>query len=490
MAKPPVRQTSTCRNHRGGVAAPAATASRYQADPRVPGTPACQQASPLGNKADATESAGLRLAPTSVTQAPIIPAMHYDLTTLPNGLRIITQQMSSVRSVSIGCWVDAGSRDEEPIEAGASHFLEHLLFKGSERLSARYIAEAFDAVGARNNAFTSKEYTCYWARLRSADLPLAVDVLAEMLQRPAFRQGEIDSERHVVLEEINMNEDDPTDVAHEQFVTALWADHPLSPPILGTPDSINAMTRETIHEYWHRRYTPKTTVVAAVGDLDHDSLVALVGEHMSEWDGPALDRTPLVPTIGPRVKVRRRDTEQSHIVFGTEGLSRGDDRRFAMSVANHVLGGGMSSRLFREIREDRGLAYAVQAFRMPFLDTGAAAIYVGTTPSQTFEVLKLVRTELDKLMADGITPDELARAKGNIKGSLALSLEDTNGRMTQLGREELTAVEHLSVDDVVARIEAITQQDIVEAARAVYGGPYVLGLVGPFEESEFAELVQ
>ncbi len=416
--------------------------------------------------------------------------MHYDLTTLPNGLRIITQKMPSVRSVAIGCWVDTGSRDEEPVEAGTSHFLEHLLFKGSERLSARAIAEAFDAVGARNNAFTSKEYTCYWARLRSADLPLAVDILAEMLQRPAFRQKEIDSERHVVLEEINMNEDDPTDVAHEQFVTALWGGHPLAPPILGTRDSINTMTRDTIHNYWHRRYTPKSTVVAAVGDLDHDALVALIAEHMGDWVGPEVARASVAPSIAPTVKVRHRDTEQSHIVFGAEGLTRGDDRRFAVTVANHVLGGGMSSRLFREIREDRGLAYAVHAFRMPFLDTGSSAVYVGTTPSQTFEVLKLIRTELDKVMADGITEEELERAKGNIKGSLALSLEDTNGRMTQLGRQELTGVEHLSVDQTVARIEELTHQDILEAARLVYAGPYVLGLVGPFAEADFVEIVQ
>ncbi len=416
--------------------------------------------------------------------------MHYDLTTLPNGLRIITQNMPSVRSVAIGCWVDAGSRDEEPIEAGTSHFLEHLLFKGSERLPARTISEAFDGVGARNNAFTSKEYTCYWARLRSADLPLAVDILAEMLQRPAFRQNEIDSERHVVLEEINMNEDDPTDVAHEQFVSALWGGHPLAPPILGTRDSITAMTRETIHAYWHRRYTPKATVVAAVGDLDHESMVALIAGHMGDWEGPEVVRSASVPSVQPTVKVRHRDTEQSHIVFGTEGLTRGDERRFAVTVANHVLGGGMSSRLFREIREDRGLAYAVHAFRMPFLDTGSSAVYVGTTPSQTFEVLKLIRVELDKIMADGITEEELERAKGNIKGSLALSLEDTNGRMTQLGRQELTGVEHLSVDETVAKIEALAHQDILDAARQVYSGPYVLGLVGPFEESDFLELVQ
>lgn len=416
--------------------------------------------------------------------------MHYDLTTLPSGLRVISQNMPSVRSVAIGCWVDAGSRDETPREAGASHFLEHLLFKGSDRLSARAISEAFDAVGARNNAFTSKEYTCFWARLRSADLPLAADILGEMLQRPAFRQHEIDSERHVVLEEINMNEDDPTDVAHEQFVTALWDEHPLAPPILGTKDSISAMTRETIHGYWARRYSPKATVVAAVGDLDHAKLVDLVAEHMGDWEGTGLGRDADAPKIGPRVKVRRRDTEQSHIVFGAEGLPRGDERRFAITVANHVLGGGMSSRLFREIREERGLAYAVHAFRMPFLETGAVAIYAGTTPNQTFEVLKLIRTELDKVMADGITDEELDRAKGNIKGSLALSLEDTNGRMTQLGRQELTGVEHLSVDETVARIEALTHDDILEAVRTVYSGPYVLGLVGPFDEADFVEFVQ
>ena len=416
--------------------------------------------------------------------------MHYDLTTLPNGLRVITQDMPSIRSVAIGAWVDTGSRDEEPIEAGTSHFLEHLLFKGSERLSARAISEAFDAVGARNNAFTSKEYTCYWARLRSADLPLAVDIIAEMLRHPAFRQNEIDSERNVVLEEINMNEDDPTDVAHEEFVTALWEDHPLAPPILGTKESITDMTRETIYNYWHRRYTPRSTVVAAVGDLDHEKVVDLIAAHMGDWDGPAVGRTEVTPVIVPKVRVRHRDTEQSHIVFGSQGLTRSDDRRFAVTIANHVLGGGMSSRLFREIREDRGLAYAVHAFRMPFLETGSSAIYVGTTPTQTGEVLKLIRAELDKIMADGITDDEMERAKGNVEGSLALSLEDTNGRMTQLGRHEITGVPHLSVDEIVAKIDALTHEDIISVAREVYDGPYVLGLVGPFEEGDFAELVR
>jgi len=415
--------------------------------------------------------------------------MHYDLTTLPNGLRIISQDMPSVRSATIGCWVDAGSRDEDPIEAGASHFLEHLLFKGSETMSAHQISEAFDAVGARHNASTSKEYTCYWARVRDADLQLAIDILAEMLQRPAFRQYEIDSERHVVLEEINMNEDDPSDVAHELFVKALWDSHPLAPPILGTPESISGMNRDTIRGYWARRYAPSSVVVSAAGRIDHDDLVMRIGDAMGEWEGGTTSRSPVLAAIDSKVEVTRRDTEQAHLVLGSEGLPRGDDRRFALTIVDHVLGGGMSSRLFREIREQRGLAYAVNSFRMPFLETGAVAVYAGTTPTQASEVLKLIRAEFDKMMESGPSTDELKRAKGNVEGSLALSLEESSSRMSRLGREELTGIEHLSVDEVVERIEAITIDEAVEVAREVYSGPYVLGAVGPFEASDLEEHV-
>jgi predicted Zn-dependent peptidase len=416
--------------------------------------------------------------------------MHYDLTTLPNGLRVISQDMPSLHSVTIGIWVDTGSRDEEPIEAGTSHFLEHLLFKGSETMSAHQISEAFDAVGARHNAFTSKEYTCYWAKLRDADLPLAVDILSEMVLRPAFRQEEIDSERHVVLEEINMNEDDPTDVAHEMFVTALWDGHPLAPPILGTKESITGMSRDTISGYWARRYSPRSSVVAVAGRIDHDDIVEQIGERLGEWQGPALDRHEVEPHVEAKVGLRNKDTEQAHLVLGTAALSRGDDRRWAHNLVDHILGGGMSSRLFREIREQRGLAYAVHSFRMPFAETGAAAIYVGTTPRQTAEVMKLVRGELDKLMADGVSDDELERAKGNVQGSLALSLEDSNSRMTRLGRNELTGIENLSVEEVVARIDAVTADEILELSREVYAGPHVLGAVGPFEPDELDEFVR
>ena len=416
--------------------------------------------------------------------------MHYDLTTLPNGLRVISEDMPTFSSVAIGCWVDTGSRDEEPVEAGASHFLEHLLFKGSEDWTARDISETFDAVGARHNAFTSKEYTGFWARMRDADLPTGVEILAEMLQRPAFREDEIDSERHVVLEEINMNEDDPTDVAHEEFVEAMWAGHDLAPPILGTKASITEMSRDTIQSYWARRYSPRSTVVAAAGGISHEELLPMVEARFGGWQGGPIDRQLHEPNVESRVAVRRRDTEQAHIVIGTPALSRTDDRRFALTVIDHVLGGGMSSRLFHEIRETRGLAYAVHSFRLPFQETGAVAIYVGTTPSQTEEVLKLVGHELDKVREHGLTEAELERAKGHVKGALALSLEDTNSRMNRLGRNELIGIEHHSVDEVVERIEAVDNVEVVEVAELVFSGPRVIGAVGPFDAEDLEEHVR
>ncbi len=416
--------------------------------------------------------------------------MEYDLTTLPNGLRIISEDMPSLRSLAVGVWVDTGSRDETPIEAGASHFLEHLLFKGSDNWSAQQISEAFDATGARHNAFTSKEYTCYWARMRDVDLPLGMEILAEMVQRPAFRQEEIDLERGVVLEEINMNDDDPPDVAHEQFVETLWGSHPLAPPILGTKDSIGEMTRDTVSGYWGRRYSPYSAVVAVAGRVDHEELVALVEQHMGAWEGARVDRPLSALTSEAGVGVVRRDTEQAHLVFGGPGLRRDDDRRFAFIIGDHVLGGGMSSRLFREIREGRGLAYAVHSFRGPFADSGLSAVYVGTTPDQTSEVLKLVRAEYDKMMDTGITEEELARARGHVQGSLALSLEDADGRMNRLGRNEITGLEHLSVDEIMARVDAITLDDVIEVSRAAYAGPYVLGATGPFDVEDLVEFVQ
>ena len=415
--------------------------------------------------------------------------MDHQLSTLPNGLRVITESMPSIRSVAVGCWVDTGSRDEDEPEAGCSHFLEHLLFKGTELLGAREIAEAFDAVGARSNAFTSKEYTCFWAQMRDEDLPMGLGLLSEMIQRPAFRPEEIASEANVVLEEINMNEDDPADVAHDEFAHALWDGHVLAKPVLGTKESITGMSRDAIRGYWARRYHPSSVVVAAAGYLDHDDLVELVADRFGGWRGSAGDHDFRTPEIRAAVCVVKRDTEQAHLVIGGEALTRGDDRRFSFGILNHVVGGGMSSRLFREVREERGLAYAVYSFRMPYADSGAYGVYVGTTPKQTGEVLELVRAELQQVVEWGITAEELERAKGNMKGSLALSMEDTNSRMSRLGRHELTGVQHLSLDETVAAIETVTLDDVHAVAKDVFSGPFVLGAVGPFDSSDLERFV-
>ncbi len=411
--------------------------------------------------------------------------MYYDLTTLPNGLRVITETMPSVRSVSIGCWADTGTRDEDiSHEHGASHFLEHLLFKGSETMSAREVSETFDAIGAESNAFTSKEATCYWTRLLDQDVATGLDVLSEIIQRPAFRANEIDSERLVVIEEINMNDDDPNDVAFENFTTAAFSGHPLEAPVLGTRDSIRAMTRDDIKGYWERRYGAGSMVVAAVGNLAHEQFVDMVAERFSEWDGPSVDHRLADVTPQPRVELTRRDTEQAHIILGGKGLRRDDERRWEYQVLNHIMGSGMSSRLFREVREERGLAYSVYAFRLAYSDAGAWGVYVGTTPSQTDTAIKVIRDELEKVMEEGVTESELERAKGSMRGGLALALEDSNSRMVRLGRDEIAGLPHLSTDERLKRLDAVTRESVKKIAQELYSAERLIGAVGPFETAD------
>jgi predicted Zn-dependent peptidase len=411
--------------------------------------------------------------------------MHVSTTTLPSGLRVVTEKIADIRSVAIGCWVDTGTRDERPNEAGASHFLEHLLFKGSERMPARYISETFDAIGAQSNAFTSKEYTCFWARLVDTEIGIGTELLAEMLQRPAFRVNEIDSERNVVIEEINMNEDDPSDVAVEAFFTALFADHPLERPVLGTRTSITEMTPEDIAGYWKRRYGTGSTVVAIAGNVEHEQAVELVMDQFGDWTPEAEGgHQKETPTFSSLVNVVSRDTEQAHLVIGGDSIDRTDEGRYADTVMHHILGGGMSSRLFQTIREERGLAYAVQSFSMPFAETGAWAVYVGTTPANAHTVLDLVLQEVEGMATSGVTEEELERAKGHMRGSLALSMEDTNTRMTRLGRAEVFGLPHLSLDERLAKVEAITADDVQKIAGTVLAGPKALGAVGPFEAAD------
>jgi predicted Zn-dependent peptidase len=408
-------------------------------------------------------------------------------TELDSGLRVVTERMPGVRSAALGFWVLAGSRDEPPPISGSSHFLEHLLFKGTKTRSARDIAEAFDAVGGDVNAFTAKEYTCFYARVRDRDLPLAVDHLADMLQHSVLREGDFTSERRVILEEINVHEDTPDDLIHDLFMESLWPDHPLGRPILGTKRSIRAATRDQVRRFYRRRYVPGNVVVVAAGNLHHEQLLDLlaagmpIGSPRSDGAGSwNVRRAGRAPAPSGRTSVKRRDTEQAHICVGTSGLSRTDPDRFAFGVVNNAIGGGMSSRLFQEVREKRGLAYSVYSYHSMYAEAGLFCAYAGTTPGRAREVLSIVRGQLEDVAEKGLTPDEFERAKGHMRGSLVLSLEDPGGRMSRLGKSEIGHGETLTVNQLLARIAAVTQEDARRAAERVLSQPMTTTVLGPF----------
>ena len=408
---------------------------------------------------------------------------------LPGGLRVVTEFLPSVRSVSLGIWVGVGSRDEDVPHAGATHYLEHLLFKGTGRRTALEISAAMDAVGGEMNAFTAKEYTCYYARVLDSDLPLAVDILSDMITSSLITPKDVDAERDVVLEEIAMNEDDPSDTAHEAFTAKLFGDTPLGRPILGTTDSINAITRDQIFEHYRARYSPEHLVVAAAGNLDHDTVVALVTDAF----GPALDRAaePAPPRLngshvpghaGVGTKLISRGIEQANLVLGCEGLPRTDERRFALGVLNAAFGGGMSSRLFQEVREKRGLAYSVYSFSAQHADTGVWGVYVGCLPSKADDVLAICTEEISKVVDGGLTDAELARGEGQVRGSIVLSLEDPPSRMSRLGKSELVYPRLEPVEEVLAAIDAVTHDDVRAIATEILTRPKALAVVGPFDD--------
>ncbi|HYY78108.1 MAG TPA: pitrilysin family protein [Actinomycetes bacterium] len=417
----------------------------------------------------------------------------YQRSDLPGGLRILTERTPGVRSVALGFWAGVGSRDETPRLAGASHYLEHLLFKGTKRRSARDIAEEMDAVGGESNAFTSKEYTCFYARTLDRDLPLAVDVLVDMLRCSKLAKADVEAERTVILEEIGMHSDAPDDAVHDLFAEALLGGHPLGRPVLGTADSITAMGRDAIARYWRRHYVPGNLVVAAAGNLHHDEVVDLVAKAFGETqEGPPLGPRPdrRAPRIRGGVLVQRKPTEQAHVVLGGRGLSRSDPRRFALGVLNLAFGGGVSSRLFQEVRERRGLVYSIYSYAAQYSETGSFSVYAGAAPRRIHEVLAIVRDELDRVVADGLTEQELERGKGHLKGSLVLGMEDTSGRMSRLGKSELTAGEILSLDEVVRRVDAVSDADVRELAKEVLGtGPRALAVIGPFDQNGFEKYV-
>jgi predicted Zn-dependent peptidase len=387
--------------------------------------------------------------------------------------------------VAVGFWVGTGSRDESRQTAGASHFLEHLLFKGTPRRRAHEIAEAIDAVGGDMNAFTTKEYTAFYVRVVPEDLEVGLDILNDIMWDPAFRPEEIETEREVILEEILMHGDEPADLVNEVFFSALYPDHSLGWDVLGDEDTITAMRRHDIQGFFAEHYRPANMVVALAGAIDHDEAMAAIEKRFA---GPPGGTPPLrqAPAAAPRpLAVVNRRTEQAHLVIGMPALDRHDPDRYALSVLDHALGGGLSSRLFQEVREKRGLAYSVYSFRAGFADAGTLAVYAGTSPDHVHQVLDLVVGELDDLGANGVTARELQVAKGHLRGTMALGLEDSGARMSRIGRSQLVHGEAPTVEEINARIDAVTIDDVRRVSDKVLSGPRTLAIVGPFDETAF-----
>lgn len=416
-------------------------------------------------------------------------------TVLPGGLRVLTEHVPGVRSAAVGIWVGVGSRDEDPRTAGCSHFLEHLLFKGTPRRDALAISASVEAVGGDLNAFTAKEYTCYYARVLDEDLPMAIDVVCDMVANSVISPEDVEAERGVILEEIAMHEDDPGDVVHDVFAEALLGTTALGRPVLGTIESIEGLDRDTIFGYYRSRYTAPSLVVAVAGNIDHERTLAMVAEAFADrLTGDAEAARPRAGTYGypgtPGLLVSRRPTEQANVVLGTAGMSRRDPRRFALGLLSTALGGGMSSRLFQEVREKRGLAYSVYSFATHFADAGLFGLYAGCAPKRAREVLEICREEVHRVAEHGIAPEELARARGQTRGSLVLGLEDTGSRMSRLGKGELVHGELLSVDQVLARVDAVTLEDVQAVAAELVSQPWGLGVIGPYKnDNDFTGLL-
>ena len=404
---------------------------------------------------------------------------------LPCGIRLVTETMADVRSVAVAYWVGTGSRDEPGELAGASHFLEHLLFKGTEQRSAAAIAEELDEVGGDCNAFTTKEYTTFYVRLLSEHLSLGLDILSDIMWAPALRPDDIEAERTVILDEILMHADEPADLAGERWQASIFPEHPLGRDTLGTASSVQRITRDDILAFFEEHYRPANMVVSVAGDCTHDAVAADLERRFAGSSGGAV---PLRTAPGPdtvALDVVRRSTEQAHVVYGMRSVSRFDERRWALAVLNHVLGGGLSSRLFQKVREQRGLAYSVWSERAAYQDSGSLAVVVGTAPEHVDEVLRIVSAELELLATDGVTDRELAVAKGNLRAEMLLSGEDSGARMSRIGASLLLHGEVLSVDEVLARIDGIGPEQVLEVAAQLAGAPRTMSAVGPFDGSDF-----
>lgn len=396
---------------------------------------------------------------------------------LSNGIRVIAEPLTSFRSVSFGIWVKTGSRNERPETNGISHFIEHMLFKGTDNYSAKEIAEIFDGIGGNVNAFTAKEYTCYYAKVLDEHLPIAVEVLAAMFYRSVYAASEMDKEKNVIYEEIAMYEDTPDDLVHDLVAKAAYGSHALGYPILGTQENLEGFTSEDLRQYLKDYYVADEIVVSVAGHLI-DGYEELLEKHFGSIPLPGSHPNAVSPAFVGDTIFHQKTTEQNHICLSFPGCSHQASDLYAMVLLNNTLGGGMSSRLFQEIRESRGMAYSVYSYHSAHTDSGLLTIYIGTAPKQTKKVLDLTLDILSDLRDQGLTESELNKGKEQLKGSLILSLESTGSRMNRLGKNELVTGEHPSLDEMIARIESVTMDGVQQLAGRILNHPIALSMVG------------
>ncbi|MGE5577696.1 MAG: M16 family metallopeptidase [Syntrophothermus sp.] len=409
----------------------------------------------------------------------------YEKTVLPNGIRILTEYIPYVRSVSIGFWYGAGSRHENEHNNGISHLIEHLTFKGTKNRTARQIAETFDSSGGQLNAFTSKEYTCYYARVLDNHFDLAVEVLGDMLLNSLFSEADLEKEKSVVLEEIKMYEDTPDELVHDLLAQAILDTHPLGRNILGTVASVTGISRQDVQAYLHERYTPDNLVVAAAGNVQHEAVVREVEKYFGAVGGKLGSAGDEVPVLRAQTLIRPKKTEQVHLCLGMPGIRRNDPRKYALYLLDVILGGGMSSRLFQELREERALVYSTYSYHVSYQETGLFTVYAGTSPGQVDKVLALVKDEFAKVKSGAVSEEEFRRAKEQLKGSLMLSLESTTNRMSRIAKSELFYERIQSPDEVIAQVDAVTLEELNGIAREILiEEQMTLAAIGPWKGTE------
>lgn len=409
----------------------------------------------------------------------------YKKEVLENGVRIITEEIPHVRSVCIGIWVGVGSRNETPENNGVSHFVEHMMFKGTENRSAKDIAEALDAVGGQLNAFTSKEYTCYYAKVLDDNIDLAIDILADMVFKSSFDEHELEKEKNVVLEEIKMYEDTPDELVHDVFTHTIWQGHPLGRPIIGTQEIISSLSRDAVIKYYNDFYRPTNIVVSVAGNINHDKVMAHLKPYFISLTGKHTQSQRITPALFPDLVFKNKEIEQTHFCIGTEGLPLNHERSYPLNILNNILGGGISSRLFQKIREEQGLAYSVFSSHSSYLDSGLFSIYAGISPRNVQKVIELVVKELESIKKNNVTSHELERSKAQIKGNMFLGLENVSSRMSRLGKSETCLGRVLSLEEVATRIDKVTLEDIQLLAEDMFQlDKFAFTSLGPQQSDE------